>query len=107
MKPSVPSSMHAVQLDEPNGKLTLREVPVPRPQAGQVLVRVAAAPINPSDVGALEGFSYRGERNYPFTPGLEGSGTVIEAGGGWMARLLHGRRVACAAQIPGDGTWAE
>jgi NADPH:quinone reductase-like Zn-dependent oxidoreductase len=24
-----------------------------------------------------------------------------------MARLLNGRRVACAAQIPGEGTWAE
>ena len=99
--------MHAVQLDEPNGSLTLREIPVPRPQAGQVLIRMAAAPINPSDLGALAGFSYSGERNYPFTPGLEGSGTVIQAGEGLMPRLLNERRVACAALIPGDGTWAE
>jgi NADPH2:quinone reductase len=104
---SIPSTMHAVQLDEPNGSLTLREIPVPRPQAGQVLIRMAAAPINPSDLGALAGFSYSGERNYPFTPGLEGSGTVIQAGEGLMPRLLNERRVACAALIPGDGTWAE
>src|SRR5215212_10619610 len=107
MNHSLPSTMHAVQLDEPNGNLTVREVPVPRPQAGQVLVRMAAAPINPSDLGALAGFSYSGERNYPFTPGLEGSGTVIQAGEGLMPRLLNERRVACAALIPGDGTWAE
>lgn len=99
--------MHAVQLDEPNGTLTLREIPVPRPQAGQVLIRMAAAPINPSDVGALSGLSYSGERKYPFTPGIEGSGTVVEAGGGLMPHLLNGRRVACSALMPGNGTWAE
>jgi len=107
MNLSIPSSMHAVQLDQPNGKLILREVSMPHPQAGQVLIRMAAAPINPSDVNALLGGSYSGERTYPFTPGLEGSGRVVEAGSGLMARLLKGRRVACAAPIPGDGTWAE
>ncbi len=107
MRQSIPSTMGAVQQDEPNGKLTLREIPVPRPRAGQVLIRMAAAPINPSDLGALAGLSYGGERKYPFTPGLEGSGTVVEAGGGLMPRLLKGRRVACSAPMTGDGTWAE
>jgi NADPH2:quinone reductase len=102
-----PSTMQAVQLDKPNGNLTLREIPVPRPQAGQVLVRMAAAPINPSDLGSLSGLSYSGKRQFPFTPGLEGSGTVIEAGAGMMSRLLNGRRVACSALLTGDGTWAE
>ncbi len=91
--------MHAVQLDEPNGKLNLRELPVPRLQAGQVLVRMAAAPINPSDLGALSGMSYSGKRQFPFTPGLEGSGTVVEAGEGMIPRLLKGRRVACSALL--------
>ena len=107
MNHSIPATMHAVQLDEPNGPLTLREIPVPRPQAGQVLIRMAAAPINPSDLGSLSGVSYSGKRQFPFTPGLEGSGTVIEAGEGFMPRLLNGRRVACSALLTGDGTWAE
>lgn len=107
MNPSIPSMMHAVQLDKPNGSLTLREIPVPRPQAGQVLIRMAAAPINPSDLGSLSGLSYRGKRQFSFTPGLEGSGTVIEAGDGMMPRFLNGRRVACSALLTGDGTWAE
>jgi len=107
MSHSIPATMHAIQLDKPNGSLTLREIPVPHPQAGQVLIRMAAAPINPSDLGALSGFSYRGKRQFPFTPGLEGSGTVIEAGAGFMPRLLNGRRVACSALLTGDGTWAE
>jgi NADPH:quinone reductase len=107
MNPSIPSTMHAAQLDEPNGRLVWREVPVPRPQAGQVLVRMAAAPINPSDLGSLSGMSYGKQRQLPFTPGLEGSGTVMEAGEGFMPRLLNGRRVACSGLPMGDGTWAE
>ncbi|HKY54756.1 MAG TPA: zinc-binding dehydrogenase [Anaerolineales bacterium] len=107
MNQSIPTTMNAVQLDEPNGRLTLREVHVPRPQAGQVLIRMAAAPINPSDLGSLRGSSYSGTRQFPFIPGLEGSGTVVEAGEGIMPRLLNGRRVACSALLTGDGTWAE
>jgi NADPH2:quinone reductase len=107
MSQSVPSTMKAVQQDEPNGELTLREIPVPRPREGQVLIRMAAAPINPSDLGSLAGLSYSGERNYPFTPGLEGSGIVVESGNGLMPRLLQERRVACLATFTGNGTWAE
>lgn len=99
--------MNAVQLDEPNGRLKLREISAPRPQAGQVLIRMAAAPINPSDLGTLRGSSYGSEFQYPLTPGLEGSGTVIAAGEGMMSRLLNGRRVACSALTSGGGTWAE
>jgi NADPH2:quinone reductase len=104
---SIPSTMKAVQLDEPNGELTLREIPVPHPRAGQVLIRMAAAPINPSDLGELTGLSYSGDRKYPFTPGSEGSGTVVEAGDGLMSRFLKGRRVACNASLARYGTWAE
>ena len=82
--PSTSSTMQAVQLDEPNGRLTLREVPVPKPKAGQVLIRMAAAPLNPSDLGALSGLTYSGTRHFPFIPGLEGSGTVVDSGEGFM-----------------------
>src|SRR5258705_2800342 len=104
MNHSIPSTMHAVQLDKPNGQLTLREIPVPRPQAGQVLIRMAAAPINPSDLGALSGLSYSGERTYPFTLGLEGSGAGVAAGKGMLPRLLNGRRAACSSLMPGNAT---
>src|SRR5450830_690698 len=68
---------------------------------------MAAAPINPSDLGSLSGVGYRGERQFPFIPGLEGSGTVVEAGDGILPHLLNGRNVACSALLTGDGTWAE
>jgi len=32
---------------------------------------------------------------------------VVAAGGGLMGHLLMGRRVACAAALDGNGTWAE
>ena len=107
MNHSIPQTMNAIQLDEPNGKLVWRKIPVPHPQSGRVLIRMAASPINPSDLGALFGMSYTGRRKYPFTPGLEGSGTVVEVGAGLMPRLLKGRRVACSALPSGDGAWAE
>jgi NADPH:quinone reductase-like Zn-dependent oxidoreductase len=105
MNPSLPATMQAVQQDQPNGPLVYRQVPLPRPGAGQVLVRMAAAPINPSDLGALGGNTYGTERRYPFTPGIEGSGTVVAAGAGLLPRLLVGRRVACSSLAA--GTWAE
>ncbi len=44
-------------LVKPSGELevSLAEVPVPEPGPGEVLVRVEAAPINPSDLGLLFG----------------------------------------------------
>ncbi|KPK09774.1 MAG: hypothetical protein AMJ68_11280 [Acidithiobacillales bacterium SG8_45] len=107
MSKPIPTTMQAVQQEEAGGKLMLRELPVPRPGAGEVLVRMAAAPINPSDLGALAGFSYAGTRTYPFTPGIEGSGVVVAGGGGLFARMLVGKRVACTAIVDGQGTWAE
>lgn len=107
MDNSIPKTMTAVQQEEPGGKLVVREVPVPRLGPNEVLVRMAASPINPSDLGSLRGASYRGERTYPFTPGIEGSGTVVAAGAGFMAGFMNGRRVACSAKQPGDGCWAE
>lgn len=103
---SIPSQMQAVQQDEPNGELILREIAVPHPGPGQVLVRMAAAPINPSDLGILRGYSYGKKTEYPLTPGREGSGRVVAAGKGLLPRLFLGRRVACAVST-GSGTWAE
>ncbi len=108
---AIPSSMRAVVLTAYDGKpesLTVGERSVPRPARGQVLVRMSAAPINPSDLMFLRGL-YGFKKKLPAVPGFEGSGTVVAPGGGLMARALVGRRVACAATDPAiaDGTWAE
>jgi NADPH:quinone reductase-like Zn-dependent oxidoreductase len=103
--------MRAVQVKDYEGKpgsLTVAEVPVPRPGPGEVLVRVAASPVNPSDLMFITG-NYGFKKPLPATPGFEGSGTVVETGSGVMARFMKGRRVACAAADAKSaaGMWAE
>lgn len=98
--------MRALELQTYDGQLHVVEKPTPSPRPGEVLIRVAAAPINPSDVAFIQG-RYGVRKRLPVTPGLEGSGEVVEAGPGLMPRLLLRRRVACIAPGDGDGTWAE
>ena len=106
-----------------NGELdlSLTRVPVPDPTANEVLVRVEAAPINPSDLGllfagadiakatqigtkdqprvtaripdaALKGMTARFDVSMPV--GNEGAGVVIEAGSSEAAQALLGKTVA-------------
>jgi NADPH:quinone reductase len=56
------------------------------------LIKVEAAPLNPSDVYTMAG-DYDGDYNDPWVPGNEGSGTVIKSGGGLLAWSLMGKRV--------------
>ena len=101
----IPEKMLAIRQKEAGGRLSLEELDIPRPGRGDVLVKVDASPINPSDL-ALLGGGYL-QRNYPFTPGLQGSGTVVLSGRGIMPGLRMGKRVACSPSSGGDGTWAE
>ena len=76
-------AMQAVRIHDYGGTdaLVLEEAPRPEPQAGQVLVRVKAAGVNPVDTvfrgGALK---ERAPLQFPWTPGFEGAG-VVEAVG--------------------------
>jgi NADPH2:quinone reductase len=103
--------MRAVLLRDYEGgpeSITVAEVPTPQPGRGQVLIQIAAAPVNPSDLAFIKGF-YGFRKSLPTIPGFEGSGTVVGAGSGLIPRYLMGRRVACAAAEPNieGGTWAQ
>lgn len=104
----LPEQMTAVVLESYDGIETLRveQRPVPRPGKNEVLVKVAASPINPSDLAFLEGL-YGFKKPTPVVPGFEGSGTVVAVGSGIMGRFLQGKRVACVSQRHGDGVWAQ
>ena len=106
MGPIIPDSMLAVQLDKDRGRLNARQIPIPQPGAGEVLIRIAASPINPSDLGFIEG-GHGYEKTFPVVPGVEGSGTVVKAGPGFLPKFLLGKRVACARPSIGNGAWAE
>jgi NADPH2:quinone reductase len=57
-------------------ELALRDIPTPRPAAGEVLVQVKAAAINPSDIKNVLGKMH--QTTVPRTPGRDFSGIVIE-----------------------------
>ena len=102
-------------------EVSLQEVPVPEPGADEVLVRIEATPINPSDLGLLFGpadmstlqvagsverpvvsaripekfmkaMAGRADQSMPV--GNEGAGTVVKAGASPAAQALLGRTVA-------------
>ena len=61
--------------------LTLAELPDPEPAPGEVLIAVAAAGVNRSDIGQRQG-SYPPPAGAPDWPGLEVSGTIAGLGPG-------------------------
>jgi NADPH2:quinone reductase len=104
----IPNQMTAVVLDSYSGLEAIRveQRPIPKPGKDEVLVKVAAAPINPSDLAFLDG-NYGFDNPPPVVPGGEGSGTVVAVGPGAMGRYFMGKRVACLSNGEGDGIWAE
>jgi NADPH:quinone reductase len=110
--------------------LSLTDVPLAAPQDNEVLIRVEAAPINPSDLGLLLAGADMGGAEVSGPPenpevkvplsdaamralaarvgaslpvGNEGAGTVVEAGSSESAQALLGRTVAVA----GGGMYAQ
>ena len=102
-------------------EVTLVDAPVPEPGADEVLLRIEATPLNPSDIGLLFGPAdlstarYAGTPSHPvlsatvpdkLMPGLAGrvgqpmpvgneaSGVVVKTGSSPQARQLLGRMVA-------------
>ena len=79
--------------------LKLEEVPTPKPAAGQVLVRIHAAGVNPYDTYMRAG-TYAVKPPLPYTPGSDAAG-VIEAVGDGVKRVKAGDRVYTARTVTG------
>ncbi len=87
---------------KPEEVLRLDEQPLREPAAGEALVRMLAAPINPADLNQIEG-KYPIRFPLPATPGFEGAG-VVEALGEGVKDPTVGAQVI----LPHDlGTWRE
>ncbi|MCH7742948.1 MAG: zinc-binding dehydrogenase [Proteobacteria bacterium] len=111
-------------------EISLVEVPIPDPKEDEVLVRVEASPINPSDLGLLFGMadmttaSVSGSEDRPVVTadvaenimravaarvdqslpvGNEGAGVVVKAGESEVAQALMGKTVA----ILGGGMYTQ
>lgn len=59
--------------------LRLEEVPEPEPVEGEVLVRIQAAGVNPYETYVRSGV-YRALPALPYTPGVDGAGTLKDGG---------------------------
>ncbi|MBW4037881.1 MAG: quinone oxidoreductase [Acidobacteria bacterium] len=94
--------MKAIQIRSTGGPEVLESIdlPVPTPQAGQVLVKIEAAGVNFIDTYLREG---RYPAQLPFIPGQEASGTVASLGSG-VTGFAIGDRVAWNGT---RGTYAE
>jgi NADPH:quinone reductase len=97
--------MKAIRVHEFGGPevLRLEEAAEPRPGLGQLVVRVAAAGVNPVDTYKRAGWHTHAP-SLPYTPGEDGAGTVAEVGEG-SARFKPGDRVYLARSV--SGTYAE
>jgi NADPH2:quinone reductase len=93
--------MKAIVVHEFGGPevLRLEEVPTPKPAAGQVLVRIHGAGVNPYDAYMRAG-TYAVKPPLPYTPGSDAAG-VIEAVGDGVKRVRKGDRVYTSKTLTG------
>jgi NADPH:quinone reductase len=93
--------MKAIRVHELGGPevLKLEEVPTPIPAAGQVLVRIHGAGVNPYDTYMRSG-TYPVKPPLPYTPGSDGAG-IVEAVGGDVKSVKPGDRVYVAKTLTG------
>lgn len=82
--------MRAMILDTPGKPLALREVPIPQPGAGQVLIKVSACAVCRTDLHVVDG--ELPDPKLPLIPGHEIVGRVEKLGGG-VAEFHMGDRV--------------
>lgn len=96
--------MHAIRIHALGGPEVLQyeDVPEPPVDAGQVLIKVAAAGVNYSDLGRRKG-TYARAISLPAILGSEVAGTVVQVGPG-VAGFKAGDRVTA---WPGRGGYAE
>jgi NADPH:quinone reductase len=97
--------MKAIRVSEFGGpeKLVLQDLPDLRAGAGQVVIKMHAAGVNPFEAYMRTG-TYGIKPNLPYTPGADGAGTVLAVGEG-VTRVTKGDRVYCAGSV--SGTYAE
>jgi NADPH2:quinone reductase len=84
------------QYGDPLDVLQLDEVPVPVPEAGELLVKVEGIPLNLNDLERINGGNMMVRPELPYAPGMEVMGRVEAAGDGVEAFV--GRRVSATTK---------
>lgn len=92
----IPDTMFAVQLTGHGGLETLdyrSDVPVPQPKAGEVLIRVAAAGVNNTDINTRIGWYSKAVTSDTSTGGAEGFASVDDEDASWSGIPLTFPRI--------------
>lgn len=89
------------ELGDPRAALSLQDIPVPHPGAGQVGVRVLGAALNFPDVLMCQG-KYQVRPPLPFTPGVELCGEVTALGED-VDGVAVGTRIIGSPAMPSGG----
>jgi NADPH:quinone reductase-like Zn-dependent oxidoreductase len=97
-------ALQIASFGKPSEVVELAELPDPSPAAGELLVAVEAAPINPSDLLLVRG-TYGLRPALPARLGNEGVGRVVEVGAGVDPARVGERVLLLPGQI--QNTWAE
>lgn len=87
-------TMKAAVVPHLGAKLEIREIPIPEPGPGQVLIRMHASGLCHTDIHAANG-DWPVKPMPPFVPGHEGIGTITELGAGADLHRV-GERVSIA-----------
>lgn len=114
----MPQQLRSIIKSDGTLEIVLAEVPMPEPKDDEVVVRIEATPINPSDLGLLFGAADKdtirisegpvvtadvpmaqmagmaGRLDQALPVGNEGAGTVVAAGALEQARALMGKTVS-------------
>ena len=106
------ATMRAVVIDSFGGpeQLRIREVPVPSPDRGQVLIRLETAGVGSWDPFEREGGYAEMQStspSFPYVLGSEGAGTVAAVGDGVTSHRVGERVFAASFLNPRGGFYAE
>jgi threonine 3-dehydrogenase len=98
--------MKAVVKKEERKGFVLEEIDMPKPGAGEVLVKVASAAICGSDMKIYrwDPWCRNVVKSLPFIPGHEGAGEVVDVGPG-VRSVTAGDRVAGETHVPCGSCW--
>jgi propanol-preferring alcohol dehydrogenase len=89
--------MHAAVVEQFGKRLVLRELEIPSPGAGQILVKTEACGVCHTDLHAARG-DWPVKPTPPFIPGHEAIGLVVAAGSG-VTIVKEGDRWECRGSI--------
>jgi NADPH:quinone reductase len=98
----MPKAVKFHRFGEPAEVLEVEDQPRSEPGANEVLIRMRARPVNPSDLLTVRGL-YGVLPDLPATPGLEGMGEIEATG----ANVTHLQKSARVIPLGVAGTWQE